>query len=88
MSGTLLLVLGGNCRRLVVVVVGCGVGTMLSRSNLLVRRRTGRIVESFLQLVGELTGVVLPPLLAVLRGLFWAAAGVPRCAAAGEEVMH
>ena len=51
-SGTLLLVLGGGCRRLV-VVVGCGVGTLPASNNLLVRRDTGRILESFLRLIGD-----------------------------------
>ena len=51
MPGTLLLVLGGGCRRsVVVVVVGCGVGTLPASSSLLVRRGTGQKLESFLRM--------------------------------------
>ena len=49
--GTLLLVLGGGCRRsVVVVVVGCGVGRLLASSSLLDHRGTGRRLESFLEM--------------------------------------
>ena len=48
--GTLLLVLGGGCRRPVVVVVGCGIDTLPASSSILVRRGTGQKLESFLRM--------------------------------------